>query len=280
MSCDTPTYTPPRAVAPLVHPLSAFFSSKPQRSTLRITSHVVRVRCCSQRSARLSTGICSNRLPPPWEGPNLINQPHPDPALLTTEPPSASNIADDAAKVNVVSSNFKKHPATTTSTQNIPSDVPPSVPSEHRRYLDEVEAEGFYLWSLAKQYVLHPAVGGGLLGLGASRVPCRVLNCLPEYMRPVVNIGLISGTAYTFYTKPHLRRETRAIVLAVAGALTLLGAEGFAAEKYYETPHGQREAQKAKREGAVIYRHARETLLRPGVLGGLLGVCGCHTILP
>ncbi|KAI0779675.1 hypothetical protein C8Q74DRAFT_1413839 [Fomes fomentarius] len=184
--------------------------------------------------------------------PPASQQPHPDPALLTTEPPSASNIADDAAKVNVVSSNFKKHPATTTSTQNIPPDVPPSVPSERRRYLDEVEAEGFYLWSLAKQYVLHPAVGGGLLGL--------------------VNIGLISGTAYTFYTKPHLRRETRAIVLAVAGALTLLGAEGFAAEKYYETPHGQREAQKAKREGAVIYRHARETLLRPGVLGGLLGV--------
>ena len=32
------------------------------------------------------------------------------------------------------------------------------------------------------------------------------------------------------------------------------------------------EAEKAKKEGAALYRYAREHILRPGVLGGLLGV--------
>ncbi|RDX54970.1 hypothetical protein OH76DRAFT_1478465 [Lentinus brumalis] len=191
--------------------------------------------------------VAAHNAPPPSQ------QPHPDPALLTTEPPSADNIADDAAKLNIVSPDFKSHPATTTSVKDIPSDAaPPSTPSKRRRYLDEVEQEGSYLFNVAKQYLFHPAIAGGLLGL--------------------INIGLISGAAYTFYTKPHLRRDTRAIASAVAGALTLLSAEGYAAEKYRETPRGQREAQKAKKEGAALYRAAREHILRPGVLGGLLGV--------
>ena len=58
----------------------------------------------------------------------------------------------------------------------------------------------------------------------------------------------------------------------IAGSLALLSAEGYMAAKYHETPQGQREAQKAKEEGALLYRQAREQLLRPGVLGGLLGV--------
>ncbi|KAI0743946.1 hypothetical protein C8Q80DRAFT_1272567 [Daedaleopsis nitida] len=189
--------------------------------------------------------VAAHNAPPPSQ------QPHPDPALLTTEPPSADNIAEDAAKVNIVAPDFKQHPATTTSIKDIPSDKY-SAPSKRRRYIDEAEEEGLYIWNLAKQYLLHPAVFGGLLG--------------------IVNIGLVSGTAYTFYSKPHLRRDTRAIASAVAGTLTILGAEGFAAEKYRETPRGQREAKKAKQEGAMIYRHVREQVLRPGVLGGLLGV--------
>ncbi|KAI0745318.1 hypothetical protein C8Q76DRAFT_806736 [Earliella scabrosa] len=189
--------------------------------------------------------VAAQNAPPPSQ------QPHPDPALLTTEPPSASNIADDAAKLNVVAPDFKSNPATTTSIQDIPSDAQPT-PSKRRRYLDEVEQEGFYLFNVAKQYLLHPAVAGGLLG--------------------IVNVGLISGAAYAFYTKPHLRRDARAIASAAAGALTLLGAEGYAAEKYRETPRGQREAEKAKQEGAALYRVAREQILRPGVLGGLLGI--------
>ena len=48
--------------------------------------------------------------------------------------------------------------------------------------------------------------------------------------------------------------------------------EGYAAEKYRETPAGQEEERKARAEGAALYRVARENLLRPGVLGGLLGL--------
>ncbi|KAI1795497.1 hypothetical protein LXA43DRAFT_970433 [Ganoderma leucocontextum] len=184
--------------------------------------------------------------------PSPSQQPHPDPALLNTEPPSADNIADDAAKINLVSSDFKQNPVTETSTQNISSGAPTPGGDRRSRYIDEVEREGFYVWNLAKQYLFHPGVAGGLIGL--------------------VNIGLVSGAAYKFYNDPYLRRDTRAIVSAVAGALTLLGAEGYAAEKYRETPRGQREAKKAKREGAALYRTAREHFLRPGVLGGLLSV--------
>ncbi|OJT13113.1 hypothetical protein TRAPUB_10339 [Trametes pubescens] len=197
--------------------------------------------------------------PPPWEGPNLINQPHADQGLLTTEPPSADNIADDAAKLNIVSPDFKQHPATTTSVQDISPDLStPGAPTggrksgKGRRYLDEAEQEGFYLWNVAKYYILQPSVAGGLVGL--------------------LNLGLIGGTAYTYYTKPHLRRDTRAIASTVAAALALFTGEGYAAEKYSETPRGQREAKKAKKEGAALYRVAREHILRPGVLGGLVGV--------
>ncbi|KAI0823391.1 hypothetical protein BC628DRAFT_1325257 [Trametes gibbosa] len=193
--------------------------------------------------------VAAHNAPPPSE------QPHPDLGFFTTEPPSASNIADDAAKLNIVAPDFKKHPATTTSVQDIAPDLPtPGAPKSNkpRRYLKEVEDEGFYLWNVAKHYILRPSVAGGLLGL--------------------LNLGVLGGTAYTFYTKPHLRRDTRAIASTVAAALTLFGAEGFAAEKYRETPRGRREAEKAKKEGAALYRVAREHILRPGVLGGLLGV--------
>ena len=69
--------------------------------------------------------------------------------------------------MNIVSPDFKRHPATTTSIQDIPSEAPSGgEPSRRRRYIDEVEQEGVYLFNLAKQYVLHPAVAGGLIGLG------------------------------------------------------------------------------------------------------------------
>ncbi|KAH9892744.1 hypothetical protein C8Q73DRAFT_746532 [Cubamyces lactineus] len=202
--------------------------------------------------------VAAQNAPPPSQ------QPHPDPALLTTERPTADNIAEDAAKLNVVAPDFKQHPATTTSVQDIPADIPtPGAPSgagesRPRRYLHEAEQEGFYLWNVAKHYILQPAVAGGLLGL--------------------LNLGLIGGAAYTYYTKPHLRRDARAIASSVAAALTLLSAEGYAAEKYRETPRGQREAEKAKKEGAALYRYAREHILRPGVLGGLLGVLNAGII--
>ncbi|KAF7793770.1 hypothetical protein EIP86_004891 [Pleurotus ostreatoroseus] len=168
-------------------------------------------------------------------------QPHPDPALLTTEPPSQDNIADDAAKLNIVSPDFKQHPATLTSIQDIPAESTPPVSHPHyhkekaadraRRYAHQVEDEGFYLWNVTKHYLFRPAVAGGLLGVGA-----RLL-----------------GTG-------------------AAAALALFGCEGFVAEQYGKTPAGQAEERKAREEGALLYKHAREHLLRPGVLGGLVGL--------
>lgn len=89
----------------------------------------------------------------------------------------------------------------------------------------------------------------------------------------VVNVGLLGFASYSLYTKPHLRRDTKLLSSAAAAALALLSAEGYAAEKYRETPAGQEEERRARKEGAALYRVARENLLRPGVLGGLVGVC-------
>jgi hypothetical protein len=64
-------------------------------------------------------------------------------------------------------------------------------------------------------------------------------------------------------------------VSAAAAALSILSAEGYAAEKYRQTPAGQAEERRAKQEGAALYRVARENILRPGVLGGLVGIGEC-----
>jgi hypothetical protein len=116
----------------------------------------------------------------------------------------------------------------------------------------EAEEEGFYLWQVAKRYLLRPGVAGGLVGL--------------------VNIGLLASVSRSFYTQPHLRRDTRAISSTIAGAFAILALEGYAAEKYRETPVGREEERRAREEGAVIYRQLREHILRPGVLGGLVGL--------
>ncbi|KAH9911462.1 uncharacterized protein B0H18DRAFT_975722 [Fomitopsis serialis] len=197
--------------------------------------------------------VAAHNAPPPSE------QPHPDQALFSTEPPSADNIADDAIKVNVVAPDFRSNPETTTSISGPPPVASGAPKSGHhgakgkgKRYLHEAEEEGSYLYVRARQYIFQPGVAGGLLGL--------------------VNVGLISFAGYSFYTKPSLRRDTRAIGSAAAATLLLLTGEGYAAGKYRETPRGQEEEAKAKKEGAALYRYAREHILRPGVLGGLVGV--------
>lgn len=87
-----------------------------------------------------------------------------------------------------------------------------------------------------------------------------------------VNLGLLSFASYSLYTKPHFRQDTRFLASAAAAAFTLVSAEGYAAEQYRKTPAGREEERRAKQEGAAVYRVARENILRPGVLGGLLGV--------
>ncbi|GLB37165.1 hypothetical protein LshimejAT787_0402160 [Lyophyllum shimeji] len=192
--------------------------------------------------------------------PPLDEQPRPDPALLNTTPPTASNVVDETAKVNVVASEAKARPATQTSEarrriyghSDSDEDEHPSEERRPNRRLKEVEAETLYLWEVTKQYLFRPGVAGGLVGL--------------------VNIGLLAGAGRAFYTQPHLRRDRTVISSTVAAALALLSLEGYAAEKYRKTPRGQAEARRAKEEGTLVYKHLREQVLRPGFLGGLVGL--------
>jgi hypothetical protein len=106
-------------------------------------------------------------------------------------------------------------------------------------------------WSYWPRYVLFP--------------------CNPLMSHPSVNIGLLASAGRAFYVNPQYRRDTAIISSTVAATITLLSLEGYAAEKYRNTPQGQEEERCAKAEGALIYKHAREHILRPGVLGGLVG---------
>lgn len=58
----------------------------------------------------------------------------------------------------------------------------------------------------------------------------------------------------------------------MAATLALFSVEGYAAEKYRQTPQGQEEERRAKQEGALIYRHLHDQIMRPGVLGGMVGL--------
>ncbi|KAK0225794.1 hypothetical protein IW262DRAFT_1457055 [Armillaria fumosa] len=186
-----------------------------------------------------------------------VDDNHPDPlpdtGLLNTTPSSANPVVDDTAKVNLVPSDFKSNPITTTSASAPPSDSDLSSNKKpSNRNLREVKQEGYYLWDVAKDYLFRPGVAGGIIG--------------------IVNVGILAGAACAFYIQPHLRRDTKAISATVAASIAFLSVEGFAAEKYSKTPKGQEEARHAKEEGSLIYRHLREQILRPGVLGGLLGI--------
>ncbi|KAG1839826.1 hypothetical protein DFJ58DRAFT_811499 [Suillus subalutaceus] len=181
------------------------------------------------------------------DAPPSSEQPRPDPALLTTERSAASNVVDDTSKVNVVSSDFKENLATYTSETYVPEDVDDDlvdpgrkpVKGKKNRRFQEAQAEGIYLWEVTKHYL---------------------------------NIGLLSSVGYGFYTKPSLRRNLTAISSAAAGALLLIGTEGYAAEKYRQTPIGRQEERRAREEGTLIYMQLREHVFRPGVLGGLVGL--------
>jgi len=120
------------------------------------------------------------------------------------------------------------------------------------RRFKEVEAEGIYLWEVAKHYLFRPGVAGGLLG--------------------IVNVGLLAGTGRAFYTQPELRRDRTVVSSTIAAAFAILSLEGYAAEKYRKTARGQDEERRAREEGTLIYKHMREHILRPGVLGGIVGL--------
>ncbi|KNZ80469.1 hypothetical protein J132_05589 [Termitomyces sp. J132] len=141
-------------------------------------------------------------------------QPQPDPALLNTTPPTAPTIdqVDNTAnKVNLVT---PKH-------DDNDDDGRRSRKERTNRHLREVEAEGLYLWEVAKCHLFQPGVAGGLIGL--------------------VNLGLLIGAGRAFYTQPHLREDRAVVSSTVAAAFALLSVEGYAAEKYRKTLRGQAE---------------------------------------
>jgi hypothetical protein len=87
----------------------------------------------------------------------------------------------------------------------------------------------------------------------------------------LANVGLIATFGYQLYAKPHLRSDTRALSTAVVSTLVLFGVEGYVAEAYRQTAAGQEEERRAREEGALLYRQTKDIVLRPGVLGGLVG---------
>ncbi|KAH9485328.1 Eukaryotic translation initiation factor 3 subunit C [Psilocybe cubensis] len=201
--------------------------------------------------------VAAHNAPPPER------QPQPDPALLNTESPSHPNLADDTAKLNIVAPDFKQDPHTFTSESNIPVDQEetqnllnghdnPTSPRKvnKRKPLAEEEAED--LWTTVKKYLIRPGVAGGLIGL--------------------VNIGLIASVGRAFYTQPHLRRDSRTICSVAGASIALLSIEGYAAEQYRQTPYGRKEEERARKEGALIFQHLHEQILRPRVLGGAVGI--------
>jgi len=88
----------------------------------------------------------------------------------------------------------------------------------------------------------------------------------------VVNVGLLGYAGYLFYTTPAYRKDYRVLGGTAAAALALISAEGAVADAYLSTDEGQAELRRAEQEGSVLYRHTKEVVLRPGVLGGLVGV--------
>jgi hypothetical protein len=100
------------------------------------------------------------------------NQPKPDPALLNTDVPTASGVADDAAKVNLVSSDFRENPATITSTflsssQHSSEEAarkPKGSMKNSRNHHDQKPSTQWL--SVVQEAVLRPTVAGGLVGIG------------------------------------------------------------------------------------------------------------------
>ena len=210
-------------------------------------------------------------------------QPHPDPALLTTEQSPSNNVIDDTSKVNVVSRDFKEDPSSTyTSDVYVSEDAESELIDTGRvgkgkgnKRLQEAQAEGTYLWEVTKHYLLRPGVAGGLVGLGEAEL-FQISMLVDDFK---VNIGLLSSVGYAFYTKPDIRRNISVIGSVAAGTLLLIGTESYAAEKYRETPRGRQEEQRAREEGMLLYKRFHEHIFRPGVLGGLVGLGQRRTYL-
>ncbi|KIY49374.1 hypothetical protein FISHEDRAFT_58279 [Fistulina hepatica ATCC 64428] len=181
------------------------------------------------------------------------NQAVPDPALFNTGEAPAPPATDDNAQVKFVSPESHESSQNVTSSHDTPEDGSNNGKNSSKRDRRmEIKQESCRLWQIAETYLLRPGVAGGLIGL--------------------VNLGLLAGATRAFIVNPHYRRDARIIGTTAAAALGLTAAEGFAVNAYQKTERGQAEERRAKEEGTFLYKHAREIVLRPGVLGGLVGL--------
>lgn len=239
--------------------------------------------------------------------PPVSEQPQPDQGLLTTPADIAhDDVADDAGKVNVVPHDFKENPVTITSETTDSAHIPPPPPpitvpgpapvhitpskkekakgkfekaeGKAKEALNEAEEEGLYYYHKVKDVVLRPHVAGGLIGVGTYYITSILGARVLIIIRPIVNLGLIAAGGYLLYTEPRYRRDARALGAAAVGSLAIFGAEGALAESYLQTPEGQEDKRRAKAEGSYLYKTSREHVLRPGVLGGLVGVVNLGVI--
>jgi hypothetical protein len=138
-----------------------------------------------------------------------------------------------------------------------------------RKDIERVEQRSSQLWERLKEQLIRPGVAGGLLGVGTYSQPS--MQYATE-VTPSVNVGLLGTLSYQLYTQPHLRTDSKVLGSSAVGALIILGAEGFLADAYRNTEQGREEERRAREEGAALYKHTKEIILRPKVFGGLLGV--------
>ena len=85
-----------------------------------------------------------------------------------------------------------------------------------------------------------------------------------------MNVGLLSGATYAFYTRPELRRDVRIVWSAVAASLAILSGEAYIAKAHHRG--SEEKGHTLRNERSILYPHVREVILRPGVLGGFLGL--------
>lgn len=205
----------------------------------------------------------------------LSEQPHPDTGLLNTEPAGTDVVIPDgdSTKVTIAPADYKEHPRTaanviserveaaqqdlkesmSTPSTNTNGSQKRKAQKEHaHEKVDEYEEEAKDFFEKAKHTLLQPGVAGGIFG--------------------IVNLGLIGTLGYKLYTEPGLRTDQRFLTTTAISTLALLGGESYYADAYRKTSAGRREEARAREEGAALYNQAKTVVLRPGVLGGIVGV--------
>ncbi|KAL4073979.1 hypothetical protein J3A83DRAFT_2654772 [Scleroderma citrinum] len=145
------------------------------------------------------------------------DSPPSEPLALDVNPLSTSGIpsemSDETLKVNIVPDDFNEEiPADTPNINEFDESARDSSEKYRRQPLQEVKAEGVYLWQLTKQYLLRPRAAGCLIGL--------------------VNTAVIGTVAYFGYVKWDLPRWNKRVVMSVSiGLVALFGLERYIVER-------------------------------------------------